>query len=116
MAKSNKLWMKTAFNKVPKLYSTENQGDNARAFVKFFSNFSDRRDYILEYDPEEGIAFALTTENGEQELGYISIPEMQEVNDNFRKHRFPCPPIQREMHGTPKEGYRIGDVKEGKIY
>jgi len=111
MARSNTLVTKTAFAKVPPIGGTKGQGDNARAFVKLFSNFSDHRHYVLEYNPETGEAFVLTTNQDVCEYGYISIPEMQELNTNHRQHRFPCPPMQREIHGTPVNGYRMGDIK-----
>lgn len=111
MARSNKLVTATAFKKVPALYSQDGKGEEARAHVKFFSNFSDHRHYVLEYNPLDGIAFCLTTNGDVCEYGYISIPELQEMNDNFRKYGYPCPVWQRELHGGPSAGYRIGDVQ-----
>ena len=112
MAKSNKLWGKTAWAKVPALYATEHTPEDQKvAHVKIFGNLSDHRHYIIEYNPETGIAFCLTTNQDVCEFGYVSIPELQEMNDNFRG-RFPCPPWQRELHGTPRGGYNIAEVKE----
>jgi hypothetical protein len=114
------VWTKTAFAKVPPLYGTENvPADKKVARVKIFGNLSDHRHYIIEYDHETGQAFVLTTNEDVCELGYLSLPELQEMNDNFRqedpqrpgRRRFICPPWQRELHGTPRDGYNIADVK-----
>lgn len=113
MAKCNQLWNKTAFAKVPHLYGTENtQKDQTFALVKILSILSDHRHYVIEYDPEEGRAFVLTTNGDVCELGYISIPELQELNDNFRLHGFRCPPFEREIYGTPTDGYNIAKVQD----
>ena len=113
MARCNKLVTKTAFAKVPALYATEKvPADKKVARVKIFSIRSDHRHYVIEYNPETGIAFVLTTNGDVCEFGYVHIPELQEMNDNFRKHGFRCPPFEREMHGTPKGGYNIAKVQE----
>lgn len=122
MAKCNKLFTKTAFAKVPALYATENvKAENKVAFVKIFSILSDHRHYVIEYDPETGEAFVLTTNQDVCELGYISIPEMQNMNDNFRaadpnrpgrpRARWIMPPWERELHAST-EGYSIASVQE----
>jgi len=113
MAKCNKLVTKTAFRKVPALYATEHTPENEKvALVKIFSIVSDHRHYVIEYDPTEGRAFVLTTNGDVCEFGYISIPELQEMNDNFRKHGFRCPPFEREMYGTLSKGYNIAKVQD----
>ena len=113
MAKANQIWTKTAFAKVPKLYATEHTPkDKKVAHVKIFSIRSDHRHYVLEYDTEEGLAFVLTTNQGVIEYGYLSIPEVQELNDNFRQHGFRCPPFEREIHGTPAGGYTCQQIEE----
>lgn len=113
MAACNQLVTKTAFAKVPRLYATENRpADEKVALVKIFSVVSDHRHYVIEYDPDDGIAFVLTTNDDVCEFGYIDIPELQEMNDNFRKHQFRCPPFEREIHGTPTKGYNISKVQE----
>jgi hypothetical protein len=112
MARANTLFTKTAFAKVPQLRATEKQGFEAVAHVLIFSIRSDHRHYILEYDPETGEAFVLTTNEDVCEYGYISIPELQATNDNFRQKGFACPPFEREIHGTPRGGYKVGRIKE----
>lgn len=113
MAKCNKLWTKTAFAKIPALYATEHTPEDKKvALVKIFSIASDHRHYVIEYDPTEGRAFVLTTNGDVCEFGYISIPELQEINDNFRSHRLRCPPFEREIYGTPRGGYNIAKVQD----
>jgi hypothetical protein len=113
MAACNRLFTKTAFRKVPALYATEKTSTESKvAWVKIFSIRSDHRHYIIEFDPETGIAFALTTNQDVCEFGYIDLNEMQSINDNFRQHGFRCPPLEREIHGTPSNGYNIAKVQE----
>ena len=111
MEKANKLFTKTAFRKVPKLYATGTvPADKKVALVKIFSIRSDHRHYVIEYDPKTGLAFCLTTNGDVCEFGFVSITEeLQEINDNFRQHGFRCPPFEREMHGP---SYNIAKVQE----
>ncbi len=108
MAAANRLFTKTAFKKVPPLYSQEFAGDKAIARVKFFSLTSGWRWYITEYDPETGTAFGLV-QGHEIELGHISVTELQELNDNFRKHGFRFPPIERDLHYSAKT---LGEIRQ----
>lgn len=113
MTPANKLFTKTAFRKVPALYATDGVPETEkRAFVKIFSNFSDHRHYIFEYNPETGIAFVLTTNQDVIEFGYINLNELQTMNNNFRGHGYPCPVWQRELHGGPTKGYTAADIRE----
>lgn len=120
MAKSNTLWTKTGFAQVAAPYATEDQpAAEVRAHAKIFGNLSDHRHYIIDYDPANGLAYCLTTNQEVCEFGYISLPELQEMNDNFMqedperrgRRRFICPPWQREIHGKPKGGYKIAEVQ-----
>lgn len=117
MAKCNKLVTKTAFKNVPALYATEEQPKEKKiAHVKIFGALTDHRHYIFEYDPETGEAFCLTTNREICEYGYISIPELQRMNDNFMqedpnhpgRRRFIIPPWERELHGS---GYNAADIE-----
>lgn len=82
-------------DQVPALYSQELKGaDDAIVYVKLFSGSWTW--YITEFDPESGIAFGLV-DGHEQELGYMSIPELAET---------PMPPfglgVERDLYWTPK--------------
>lgn len=111
MTPANRLYTKTAFKKVPPLYATEDVPTEEKvAHVKIFGNFTHHRHYIIEYNPETGIAFVLTTNQDVCELGYVDLNELQDMNTNFRKHRLPCPAWQRELYGMPSGGYNIGKV------
>ena len=73
-----KLLTKALEKKLPPLYAQEKKGDNAIAYAKFFSPYSNWTWYATEYDPETrtffGLIFGLETE-----LGYFSLDEMEEV-------------------------------------
>ena len=65
--------------RAPGLYETDGQGREAVAVARFFSPWSGWEWYMTEYDPETGEAFGLVRGFAE-ELGYFSIPEMEEAN------------------------------------
>lgn len=114
MKPANILWTKTSFAKVPALYSTEKQGDEAMCYVKFFCVLNDWRWYVLEYDPETGRAFGLV-QGHDTELGYFMVTgsleddAMQANNENWRKMGYPFPPFERDLHFIPRT---IGEIKK----
>ena len=63
---------------VPPLYATEDEADPV-ARVKLFSCFSGWTWLVTEYDPDSGEAFGFV-KGFEEEWGYFSIREMEEVN------------------------------------
>lgn len=63
---------------VPPLYATEHEDDPV-ARVKLFSCFNGWTWLVTEYDPDSGEAFGLV-KGFEEEWGYFSIREMDEVN------------------------------------
>lgn len=63
---------------VPPLYATEDEGDPI-ARVKLFSCFNGWTWLVTECDPDSGEAFGLV-KGFEEEWGYFSIREMEEVN------------------------------------
>jgi hypothetical protein len=60
---------------IPGLYTTENQPDPL-AVIELFTPDSSWTWFVLEYDPDERVAFG-PVEGLETELGYISIEEME---------------------------------------
>ena len=72
-----KLLTKTIRAKLPALGRTDGQGDSAVAQVKFFSIVTDHRWFATEFDSDEGRFFGLVVCDGEAELGYFSLPELQ---------------------------------------
>ena len=74
-----KLLTKTDEERLPALYSQDSQGDNAIAYVKFFHPISNWTWYVLEYDPANKDFFGFV-QGHEEELGYFSLSELEEVN------------------------------------
>lgn len=92
-----KLMTKEVAKKIPALYSQEEAGLDAIAHVKLFYPAGAATWYLSEYDPETGLAFGwadLTGSSGE--LGYVSIPELQEFRGRFGLG------IERDIHWTPR--------------
>lgn len=85
--------------KIPALYATENHPLTHRvAHVHYFTPSRDI--YIIELDPESGRAFALITEAGQHEWGYVSLPEMEAVNVRPVNAPFGIV-IERDCYWTP---------------
>jgi len=103
MKPANQLWTKTAFAKVPPIYSQDGKGDDAIAYVKVFCITNGWRYYITEYDPSTGEAFGLV-QGFEVELGSFALTgdqwtddSMQQLNDKARI----LPPFERDFHFKP---------------
>lgn len=64
-------------SKLPALYSTEDDKDPV-AFLKFFNPVGRGTWYLIEYDPEERLAFGYV-DLGSPELGYFSMAELEEM-------------------------------------
>ena len=84
-----------ASDKLPALYSTDEQGDAAIARVKLFDPTGAWTWYITEYDPETRQAFGLV-DGFEQELGYIDMPEIVAQRGRYGL------PVERDLHWTPR--------------
>lgn len=117
MAIANKLWMKTAFARVPELKAQDGKGDDAVAYAKVFCPQNGWRWYITEYDPQTGEAFGLV-QGHEVELGTFALnnplgddgwdgEDMQSQNDNWRG-KYPYPPFERDLHYKP---HTIGEIR-----
>jgi len=72
-----KLLTKAIEKKLPALYSTEEQGDDAVAQVKFFALGSSWTWYATEFDGED--TFFGLVDGFEKELGYFSLKELESV-------------------------------------
>jgi hypothetical protein len=64
--------------KLPSQGSTEGQGKNAVAQVKFFTPDSNWTWYAVEYDPDAQVFYGLV-DGFEKELGYFSLEELEEI-------------------------------------
>lgn len=90
--RGHKLLTQEAIKSLPPLYSQERVADPI-ARVKLFHPLSNWTWYLLELDPDSGLAFAFT-DGFEAELGYVSIEELAEVNVHGL-------PIERDLYWTP---------------
>ena len=81
-------------DKLPKLYSGEEDGLNAIAPVKFFTPDAGWTWYASEFDGDD-IFFGLVS-GIEVELGYFSLSELKSVKGPLGL------PIERDLHYEPK--------------
>ena len=77
-----KLLTKAIEKKLPELLSTDGQGNNALAQVKFFCPWNQWTWYATEYDPQDRIFFGLVV-GFETELGSFSLDELESVKGMF---------------------------------
>lgn len=66
---------------LPKLYSTDNDGDQAIAQVKFFTPDSNWTWYAFEFDGKD--TFFGFVAGQESELGYFSLSELESVRGPY---------------------------------
>lgn len=97
----------TLARKIPRLRSTDGQGEDATAYVKLFSPYSNAVWYITEYDPSTGEAFGWADLGfGMGELGYISIPELEGL------HKRGLPLVERDLYWKPRP---LGQAKTASL-
>ncbi len=111
-----------AWMELPKLYSAEN-ADDPLAVIKLFTPDSSWTWFLIEYDPDEELAFGLAV-GFETELGYISIAELREAKgplglkverDLWWRPR-PITQVQEYVaewgeHGGPYKGGAVAEVE-----
>jgi hypothetical protein len=73
-----KLLTKEILKKLPAQGSTEGQGKDAIAQVKFFTPDSNWTWYAVEYDPDAKMFFGLV-DGFEKELGYFGLEELEQI-------------------------------------
>ena len=66
--------------KMPKTYETDEQGDQAIAYLHYYKSSIDFFVTEKDVETEQLQAFGLVNMNSELELGYISIKELLELN------------------------------------
>lgn len=98
-----KLLTKEIAKKLPKLGTTDKQGWDAVAQVKFFSNASNWRWFATEFDGDD--TFFGFVQGFDNELGYFSLSELQSVKHPL----FPIPAIERDINWKPKT---LGEIKK----
>lgn len=99
-----KLMTKEILDKIPDLYSQENEEDPI-VHVKFFHPMSNWRWYAYEYSPDTRLFFGLV-KGDEEELGYFSLEELEAT-------RIKGMGIERDMHfkPTPLSKVTSGEVR-----
>lgn len=102
--RGHKLLTKELRDKLPALYSTENQGDDAIAIVKFFSPFNGWEWYVTEFDGDN-MFFGLV-KGFETELGYFTLEELESIGLWYGKTFVPA--VERDRYFQPT---RLGDVR-----
>lgn len=80
---------------VPLLYSQEGKGEDAVAYVKFFTPWTQWTWYGSEYDPEERLFFGVVV-GQERELGYFSLDELEAIEGPGGLR------IERDLYWTPR--------------
>ena len=90
--------------RLPKLYSGEQLGLEAKAQVKFFTPDSSWTWYASEFDGED-IFFGLVA-GQEIELGYFSLSELQEARGPRGL------PIERDLYFKPKSLKELKELHE----
>ena len=82
--------------RVPPLYANDGKGLDAIAKVHLFSCLSNWDWYMSEYDPDTKTGYGLVI-GFEEELGYFSLDEMQEINNSYGFNF-----IERDEHFTER--------------
>ncbi len=82
-------------DRLPPLYSQEEQGDNAIAQVKFFTPWTSWTWFASEYDPAERLCFGVVIGH-ERELGYFSLDELEAIKGPAGLT------IERDLYWSPR--------------
>jgi len=90
---------------LPALRSTDGKGDEAIAYVKFFTPWSNWTWYATEFDPETGMFFGLVSGH-EEELGYFTLEELESVRGKWGLK------IERDRHFKPTP---LGKLRKNKL-
>jgi len=92
-----KLFTKEILKALPKMNETsELSSEEIKVPLKLFNPCGSGTWYITEYDPERNEAYGYVTGLGYDELGYISITELESVKLRFGLK------IERDMHWNMK--------------
>ncbi|MEN4046321.1 DUF2958 domain-containing protein [Sulfurimonas sp. NWX367] len=87
---------------IPPFYSSEDvELEEKMVYAKFFLTDVNWTWYILEYDQESNSFFALV-DGLDQELGYVSLDELEQVRGHMGLH------VERDLYFTPT---KFGDLK-----
>lgn len=87
---------------LPALYSQDGKGDDAIAYVKFFTPDSSWTWYATEYDPVDKLFFGLV-KGLDTELGYFLLDELESAKGPLGLS------VERDLHFEPT---KLGDLKQ----
>ena len=105
-----KLLTKEILSKVHSLYADEG-GDDPLIVAKYFDPKSSYTFYMLEYDPDERIAFGYVTGLQYDEYGTVSLAEWEDLAKARGRMGLG---IERDIH-FPINEHRISDVTQGRV-
>lgn len=109
MAKA-KMLTKEIEKKLPPLRSQEDKDPSeVRVYLKVFNPYGGGRWYVTEYDAAERLGFGYVTGLGDDELGYISLEELEGVRVGPFKL-----PLERDQWWDDKT--TLADVMSGKVF
>lgn len=91
--------------KLPALYSQDGKGDEAIAYVKFFTPWTNWTWYATEFDPEEGRFYGLV-QGHEEELGYFMLEDLKSVRGKWGLK------IERDRNFKPT---KLGELRKKKL-
>ncbi len=80
--------------KLPELQTQEDSGDDAIAYVKYFTPDGNFTWYVLEYDPTEKTFYGFVV-GLQAELGYFTLQQLKEVRGPWGL------PVERDLHFQP---------------
>lgn len=89
---------------LPKLYSQDGLGDDAIAYVKFFTPWSSWTFYATEYDGDD--TFFGLIDSQYVELGYVSLAEIKSVAGPYGLK------IERDRHFSPTT---LGEIRKKEL-
>ena len=105
-----KLLTKEILSKVHPLYADKG-GSDPLIVAKYFDPKSSYTFYMLEYDPEERIAFGYVTGFAFDEYGSVSLAEWEDIAKARGRMGLG---IERDIH-FPINEHRISDVTQGRV-
>ena len=90
------LLTKAILEKLPPMGSTDGQGMEAMAQVKFFITWADWTWYMSEYDPKSRQCFGLVISPYARELGYFNMDDLEYIHNGYLE-------VERDKTWMPKK-------------
>ncbi len=80
---------------LPPLYANEDQGEDAIAYLKLFTPWTNWTWYAAEYDPAERLCFGVVVGH-DREFGYFSVAELEGIRGPGGLR------VERDLYWKPK--------------